>query len=105
VSRSIVISAAASADFELAPISSGWILSGTPEARNKLLARSHDHTSSIIVWECTAGCFNWHYSEDETVVVISGEVFITIESGEECRLGQGDMGFFPAGHFLHMACH
>jgi len=97
VSRSIVISAAAAADLEQAPISSDWILSGTPEARNKLLAKSHDRTSSVIVWECTAGCFNWHYSEDETVVVISGEVFITIESGEERRLGQGDIGFFPAG--------
>jgi uncharacterized protein len=94
VSRSIVISAPASADLERAPISSDWILSGTPEARNRLLAKSHDRTSSVIVWECTAGCFNWHYSEDQTVVVMSGEVFITIESDEERRLGQGDMGFF-----------
>jgi mannose-6-phosphate isomerase-like protein (cupin superfamily) len=50
-----------------------------------------------MVWECTAGRFNWHYSEDETVVVISGEVFITAEKGDETRLGQGDVGFFPAG--------
>ena len=50
-----------------------------------------------MVWECTAGRFDWHYSEDETVVIISGEVFITTESGEEKRLSQGDMGFFPAG--------
>ena len=50
-----------------------------------------------MVWECTAGRFNWHYSEDETVVIISGEVFITSDKGEERRLGQGDMGFFPAG--------
>ena len=50
-----------------------------------------------MVWECTAGRFDWHYSEDETVVVISGEVFISTEKGEERRLGQGDMGFFPAG--------
>ena len=93
----IVIEAAASADLEPAPISPDWILAGTPQARSKLLAKSHDRTSSIMVWECTAGRFNWHYSEDETVVVISGEVFITGEKGEERRLGQGDMGFFPAG--------
>ena len=93
----IVIEAAASADLEPAPISPDWILAGTPQARSKLLAKSHDRTSSIMVWECTAGRFNWHYSEDETVVVISGEVFITSEKGEERRLGQGDMGFFPAG--------
>ena len=50
-----------------------------------------------MVWECTAGRFTWHYNEDETVVVIAGEVFITNDQGEERRLGQGDMGFFPAG--------
>jgi uncharacterized protein len=94
---SIVIEAAGSADLEPAPISPDWILAGTPEARSKLLAKSHDRTSSIIVWECTAGRFNWHYSEDETIIVLSGEVFITTEKGEERRLGQGDMGFFPAG--------
>jgi len=95
--KSIVIEAAASADLEPAPISPEWILAGTPEARSKLLAKSRDRTSSIIVWECSAGRFDWHYSEDETVVVIFGEVFITTEKGEERRLGQGDMGFFPAG--------
>jgi uncharacterized protein len=92
-----VIAAANAAELNLSPISPDWILSGTPEARNKLLAKSHDGTSSIMVWECTAGRFNWHYGEDETVVVIAGEVFITTENGEERRLGQGDMGFFPAG--------
>src|SRR5689334_7771377 len=95
--RSIILADAASIDLEPAPISPDWILAGTPQARSKLLAKSHDRTSSIMVWECTAGRFNWHYSEDETVVVISGEVFITSEKGEERRLGQGDMGFFPAG--------
>ena len=80
-----------------APITPDWILAGTLQARSKVLAKSHDRTSSIVVWECTAGRFNWHYGEDETVVVISGEVFITSEKGEERRLGQGDVGFFPAG--------
>jgi uncharacterized cupin superfamily protein len=95
--RSIILEAAALAALDPAPISPDWILAGTPQARSKLLAKSHDRTSSIMVWECTAGRFNWHYSEDETVVIISGEVFITIEKGEETRLGQGDVGFFPAG--------
>ena len=95
--RSIIIEAAASADLEPAPISPEWILAGRPEARSKMLVKSRDRTSSITVWECTAGRFNWHYSEEETVVVISGEVFITTEEGEERRLGQGDIGFFPGG--------
>jgi uncharacterized cupin superfamily protein len=96
MSNSIVIETPASSGLEPAPISSDWILAGTPEARSKMLVKSRDRTSSIAVWECTAGRFNWHYSEDETVVVISGEVFIT-ENGIERRLGQGDMAFFPGG--------
>jgi uncharacterized protein len=31
------------------------------------------------------------------VHVISGEVFVTAETGLERRLGPGDMAFFPAG--------
>jgi uncharacterized cupin superfamily protein len=97
MSKSIVIAAAASAVLEPAPISPGWILDGTPKAENKILTKSFDGTSYTVVWECTAGRFNWHYNEDETVVVISGEVYVTTETGEECRLGEGDIGFFPAG--------
>jgi uncharacterized protein len=98
LSKSIVIAAAvAAADLEPAPISTDWVLDGSPEARNKILAESSDGTSYVVVWECSAGRFNWHYAEDETVVVISGEVFVTTENGEERRLGEGDMGFFPAG--------
>lgn len=59
--------------------------------------RSHDLTSDIVVWECTAGRFECHYSQDEVVMVVAGEVFITHQNGEEQRLGPGDLGFFPAG--------
>jgi uncharacterized cupin superfamily protein len=96
--RPIIIAEAMAEDgLEPSPISPNWILAGTPRARSKLLAKSHDRTSSIVVWECTAGRFHWHYSEDETVVVLSGEVFITEEQEGERRLGEGDVGFFPAG--------
>ena len=33
------------------------------------------------------------------MVVVSGEVFVTTETGEERRLGPGDFAFFPAGSF------
>ena len=95
--QSIVIAAAASAALDPAPITPGWILDGAPVARNKLLAVSRDKTASVVAWECTPGLFNWHYSVDETVCIISGEVFITTADGTERRLGQGDMAFFPAG--------
>lgn len=97
MSRSIVMAAAATADLEPAPIPPDWILNGTPEARSKELAKSRDRTSYTMVWDCSAGRFNWHYSKDETLVVIAGEAFITNEKSEERRLGPGDMGFFPAG--------
>jgi uncharacterized cupin superfamily protein len=97
MSPSIVVAAAASADLDPAPITPAWILSGDPDARFKLLARSRDKTSQMVAWECTPGRFNWHYAEDETVYILSGEVFITAANSVERRLGQGDMAFFPAG--------
>ena len=97
MSRSIVLGSALTiADLEPSPISPDWILSGKPEANSKLLAKSYDGTSYVVVWECSAGRFEWHYVEDETVTIILGEVFIS-EKGDERRLGQGDMAFFPAG--------
>jgi uncharacterized protein len=97
MSKSIMIADALSTDIDLKPMAPDWILAGAPESGGKRLAASHDGTSAIVVWECTAGRFKWIYSEDETAVVIAGEVFITTDKGEERRLGQGDMAFFPAG--------
>lgn len=50
MSKAIVIADADAdaATLELAPISPDWILSGKPEARNKLLARSR--TVLLISW-------------------------------------------------------
>jgi uncharacterized cupin superfamily protein len=97
MSDSIVISATNATDLDPAPIAPSWILSGTPEARAKVMAKSKDNTSYIMVWECTPGQFNWHYSDDETVVLLSGEVFISNGKGPERRLSAGEMAFFPAG--------
>jgi uncharacterized cupin superfamily protein len=97
MSQPIVTALPAEVELASAPIPSGWILAGTPEARSRQLARSQDGASSVMAWSCTAGRFNWHYMVDETVHIISGEVFITNDKGEECRLGPGDMAFFPAG--------
>jgi uncharacterized protein len=98
MSRSIVLgSAATMTDLAPSPISADWIISGKPEARSKLLAKSHDGTSYVVVWECSAGRFDWHYTEDETVTIILGEVFISTAEGEQRRIAPGDMAFFPAG--------
>jgi uncharacterized cupin superfamily protein len=94
---SIVVAAAATVELEPEPIPSDWILSGSPEARCKKLVRSRDWTSHLVVWDCTPGSFKWNYSMDETIVIISGEAFMSNDNGEERRFGPGDLAFFPAG--------
>jgi uncharacterized cupin superfamily protein len=79
------------------PFPSEMVFKGRPESRSKTLAKSEDRNSYVMLWECTPGCFQWHYTRDETIVVLSGEAFLLSENGEERRFGAGDMGFFPAG--------
>ncbi len=93
----VVIASSLELDLAPAPIPPDWVLSGTPEARSRQLARSHDRGSSVMAWSCTAGRFNWYYSVDEMVHIVSGEVFVTDEKGNEHRLGPNDTAFFPAG--------
>jgi uncharacterized protein len=93
----IVIADPATVALDPAPIKPGWIVEGAPQARARELARSADGTAVVVAWSCTAGRFHWHYGVDETLHVISGEVFITNHDGVERRLGPGDMAFFPAG--------
>jgi hypothetical protein len=90
---------AAPADVELspAPIPAHWIIEGTPQARSKRLGTSADGTASIMAWSCTPGRFTWHYTVDEILHIVSGEIFVTDEKGQSRRLGPGDMVFFPAG--------
>ena len=96
LSKSIVIDTPSTTDVHPCPISGDWVLEGAPETRAKELARSQDLTSHVMVWDCTAGRFNWRYNKDETLVVLTGEAFITDASGER-RIGPGDVVFFPAG--------
>ena len=51
----------------------------------------------VVVWECTKGRFEWQYGVNEMVHIISGEVFILDQSGDERRLGPGNTAFFPVG--------
>jgi uncharacterized cupin superfamily protein len=95
--RSIVMATPADVELGPEPIPQEWILSGTPVARSKNLVRSRDWASTVVVWDCTAGSFRWHYSQDETILIISGEAFLLLENGEERRFGPGEVGFFPAG--------
>lgn len=97
MSNPVIFAAPADVDLDPAPIPAGWIIEGNPQARSKRLASSADGTSTIMAWSCTAGRFKWHYTVDETIHLISGEVFVTDEKDNVRRVGPGDMVFFPAG--------
>ncbi len=88
---------AAAIELDPEPINKKWILAGNPVARSKVVARSADWASSIVVWHCTAGKFQWRYGQDEAIIVISGAAYLLQQDGTERRFGPGDYGFFPAG--------
>ncbi len=79
------------------PIRPDWILEGNPVARNRLLSSSRDGSASTLIWDCTAGKFNWFYGIDETVYVIEGAVIVKDPSGMTRRVVAGETIFFPAG--------
>jgi uncharacterized cupin superfamily protein len=95
MSKAVTIANVGSAELFFCPMAN--VVDGAPKSGTKILATSHDRNSIVWVWECTVGSFIWHYGEDETVYIISGEVFISTENGEERRLGEGDMAVFPGG--------
>ncbi len=83
------------------PINPAWILEGAPVARNAILSRSKDTTAFTIMWDCTAGKFNWNYEFDETVYILEGSVIVTSEHTPPRRLQPGDVTFFPLGSKAH----
>ena len=88
-----------SAPIELppAPFPRAWIRNGSPVARASTLWRSADNIASTMIWECSAGVFDWYYGEEETVHILEGEVFVTPTGGKEFRLGPGDTAVFRFG--------
>lgn len=97
MSESILSSTLADVQLEPSSIPPQWLLSGKPETRSKLLGKSRDRLAYVMVWECGAVSYKWHYNQDEAYIVLSGEGFMTDENGVERRYGPGDLAFFPAG--------
>lgn len=93
----VVMGTAETCELSSEPINEQWISSGSPVARSKLVARTRDWCSSLVVWDCTAGNFCWRYGQDEVIVIISGELVLLREDGTERRFSSGDYVFFPAG--------
>ena len=80
-----------------APIPGTWVLEGNPTAREKRLAGSTDRLASTFMWDCTAGRFNWYYSQDEVVHVLEGTAIVRDAAGSQRPLEAGQTFFFPAG--------
>lgn len=74
-----------------------WVLSGHPETQSKLLGKTRDGLAHVMLWECGAASFRWHYSKDEVFIILSGEAFLKEDGGRERRFAAGDVAFFPAG--------
>lgn len=97
MSYPVVTATPAEIKLDPSPFPAEWILEGTPRACAKVIARSRDGAMATIVWSCSKGGFRWHYSVDEMLHIIAGEVFILDQTGPERRLGPGDTAFFSAG--------
>ena len=79
-----------------APIDPAWVHEGNPVARNLVIAGSTDRSAWTMLWDCTAGKFEWHYTVDETVHILEGGVTVSA-AGVTKTLGPGDVAYFPAG--------
>ena len=82
---------------EESPINPDWIISGVPRARVGLHSPSIDGRASTHIWDCTTGSFWWTFGDDETVVILEGEVRVTTEQGETRTLRHGDIAYFAGG--------
>src|SRR5579863_5089959 len=82
---------------ETSSIPSAWLLSGQGQTRSKLLGKTQDRLAYVMLWECGAVNFKWHYGKDEFFIVLSGDAFMEDKNGREIHFGPSDVAFFPAG--------
>jgi uncharacterized cupin superfamily protein len=79
------------------PIEPSWIIEGNPVAQCCVLSKSSDGLASTMIWECSEGKFNWHYSFDETILILEGSIVLENEAMPPKRYGPGDVIFFRDG--------
>jgi uncharacterized protein len=97
VSENLIEIGTASVALSPLPIRAEWILEGSPAAQCKVLSASADGTARTIIWDCTAGRFNWYYDMDETVYILEGSVLIKDDRGSSQRVAAGETILFRAG--------
>lgn len=78
------------------PIRPAWIRSGKPVTRCGDHSTALDNFACTAVWDCTRSTFEWHYTMDETVYILEGEVRVTDALGQTHTLTAGSIGYFPA---------
>lgn len=96
-----MIPSVTSGALQAAPIEPGWIRAGTPLARNTMLSRSADGLAWTLVWDCSAGTFDWHYDIDETIHFLEGSATISDGHSEPRTFKAGDVLFIPNGAVCH----
>ncbi|KQO65900.1 cupin [Methylobacterium sp. Leaf469] len=96
-----IIPSVTSVELRAAPIEPGWIRVGNPLARNATLSRSADGLASTLVWDCTAGEFEWIYDIDETIYFLEGSATISDGHNPAKTYGPGDVLFLPHGSVCH----
>ena len=97
MSKSIIKITPADLEFEVGSFPPEWVISGNPEMRTKFLLKTPDWLVHVVAWECGAVSYKWYYANDEAYIVLSGEGFMTDETGVERRFAAGDVAFFQAG--------
>jgi uncharacterized cupin superfamily protein len=95
----------ADADLQPWPLPAEWITEGEPHASGRVLAKSDDSCVVRGVWDCTPGQFRWHFTYDETLVVVKGRATVELESAEIVVLNPGDMAFFRRGQLSTWTIH
>lgn len=96
-----MVASVTNVDLRAAPIEPSWILEGAPHARNAVLSRSADGLASTLVWDCTAGKFQWFYDIDETIYFLEGSATISDGHGAPRTFTAGDVLFLPKGAVCH----
>jgi uncharacterized cupin superfamily protein len=101
VSTTPMIPSVTTGDLRSAPIEPSWIHEGMPIARNTMLSRSADRLAWTLVWDCTAGKFEWHYDIDETIHFLEGSATISDGINPAKTFVAGDVLFIPRGAVCH----
>jgi uncharacterized protein len=96
----VVRSVVTAVDLAPDPMDPSWILEGHPEARSRRLFLDPDRSISAVLWDCTAGKFDWHYGGDEIIQIVDGEAELTFPNGTVTTVRPGDIVYFPGAQVV-----